>query len=70
MNFPQTCRLLCVVSHLTAWLLAAGEARADGCFLKPVWNKQVDITEPTQKAIIVYDAGRRTWCCRSSTRDR
>ena len=54
----QTRRLLCVLVHVTAWVLAAGEPRADGCFLKPVWNKQVDINEPTQKAIIVYDAGR------------
>lgn len=33
---------------------------ADGCFVAPkfVWDKYKDINEPTQKAIIVYDAGR------------
>ncbi len=30
---------------------------ADGCFVFQ-WNKDIDIKEPTQKAIIVYDAGR------------
>jgi HEAT repeat protein len=32
-------------------------ALADGCFVFR-WNKQADIDEPTQKAIIVHDAGR------------
>jgi hypothetical protein len=32
-------------------------ALGDGCFVFP-WNKNIDINEPTQKAIIVYDAGR------------
>jgi hypothetical protein len=32
-------------------------ALGDGCFVFR-WNKGVDINEPTQKAIIVYDAGR------------
>ena len=31
--------------------------RADGCFVFK-WDKKPDINEPTQKAIIVYDAGR------------
>lgn len=31
------------------------KVRADGCF---VWNKEKDIAEPTQKAILIYDAGR------------
>lgn len=31
--------------------------QADGCFVFK-WNKNIDINEPTQKAIIVYDAGR------------
>jgi hypothetical protein len=33
---------------------------ADGCFVVPkfVWDKHKDINEPTQKAIIVHDAGR------------
>src|ERR1051326_8981216 len=30
---------------------------ADGCFVFK-WNKNIDINEPTQKAIIVHDAGR------------
>jgi hypothetical protein len=30
---------------------------ADGCFVFR-WNKNIDINEPTQKAIIVHDAGR------------
>jgi hypothetical protein len=30
---------------------------ADGCFVFR-WDKKIDINEPTQKAIIVYDAGR------------
>ena len=35
---------------------------ADGCFVVPkfVWDKHRDINEPTQKAIIVHDAGRET----------
>jgi hypothetical protein len=32
-------------------------ALADGCFVFR-WNKNIDINEPTQKAIIVHDAGR------------
>jgi HEAT repeat protein len=32
-------------------------AFADGCFVFR-WNKNIDINEPTQKAIIVHDAGR------------
>ena len=32
-------------------------AFGDGCFVFR-WNKKADINEPTQKAIIVYDAGR------------
>jgi HEAT repeat protein len=32
-------------------------AFADGCFVFR-WNKSIDINEPTQKAIIVHDAGR------------
>lgn len=38
-------------------LLTSGQAYADGCFVF-VWNKQKDINEPTQKAIILYDKGR------------
>jgi hypothetical protein len=35
-------------------------AQADGMFVAPkfVWDKHKDINEPTQKAIMVYDAGR------------
>ena len=36
------------------------KVQADGMFVAPkfVWDKHKDINEPTQKAIIVYDAGR------------
>lgn len=36
------------------------KAQADGMFVVPkfVWDKHKDINEPTQKAILVYDAGR------------
>lgn len=39
--------------------LAPTLARADGIFVAPkfVWDKHKDINEPSQKAIIVYDAG-------------
>jgi HEAT repeat protein len=37
--------------------LALLHAVADGCFVFK-WNKAIDINEPTQKAIIVHDAGR------------
>src|ERR1035438_6839891 len=41
-------------------LYAPAKSSADGCFVAPkfVWNKLKDINEPTQKAILVYDAGR------------
>src|SRR5262249_44174420 len=44
---------------LVALLLAPPNAPADGMFVVPkfVWDKHKDINEPTQKAIIVYDAG-------------
>jgi hypothetical protein len=40
-----------------ATVLASGHARGDGCFVF-TWNKQKDINEPTQKAILLYDQGR------------
>ncbi|MDR3456227.1 MAG: DUF2330 domain-containing protein [Verrucomicrobiae bacterium] len=41
-------------------LFAPLKAPADGMFVAPkfVWDKHRDINEPSQKAIIVYDAGR------------
>lgn len=36
---------------------AVSPAFADGCFVFK-WNKAIDINEPTQKAIIVFDSGR------------
>jgi HEAT repeat protein len=44
---------------LMAGLLLPTRTHADGCFVAPpfVWNKHKDINEPTQKAILVYDAG-------------
>ena len=38
-------------------LLSRESLLGDGCFVFR-WNKDVDIREPTQKAILVYDAGR------------
>ena len=40
-----------------AGLLVTCNANADGCFVFR-WNKQKDINEPTQKAIILHDKGR------------
>jgi hypothetical protein len=42
-------------------VMATGtDLRADGCFVLPpfVWSRTKDINEPTQKAILLYDAGR------------
>src|SRR6266487_2698336 len=38
-------------------LIVGYRALGDGCFVFR-WDKKTDINEPTQKAIIVYDAGR------------
>ena len=48
-----------LVLGITVILLAAANSFADGCFVAPkfVWDKHKDINEPTQKAIIVHDAG-------------
>src|SRR5580658_1352469 len=37
--------------------LLHGVCHADGVFVF-TWNKQIDINEPTQKAVILYDQGR------------
>jgi hypothetical protein len=49
----------CWILILSAGFSIATSARADGCFVMPkfVWDKHRDINEPTQKAIIAYDAG-------------
>jgi len=44
-------------SALLILLTSALSSLGDGCFVFR-WNKAVDINEPTQKAIIVYDQGR------------
>ena len=46
--------LYCLTSAITSLNLFA-----DGCFVAPkfVWDKHKDINEPTQKAIIVHEAG-------------
>src|ERR1017187_8348934 len=49
--------ITCVTLFIVLCRLALLPALADGCFVFR-WNKQVDINEPTQKAIIVHDAGR------------
>jgi len=43
-----------------AGLGSLAKVQADGMFVAPkfVWDKHKDINEPTQKAIMVYDAGR------------
>ncbi|HUA39134.1 MAG TPA: DUF2330 domain-containing protein [Candidatus Sulfopaludibacter sp.] len=49
-----------VLVSLAAALFAPVKATADGMFVVPrfVWDKHKDINEPTQKAILVHDAGR------------
>lgn len=49
--------ITCVALAGTACLLASQLVLADGCFVFK-WDKKIDINEPTQKAIIVHDAGR------------
>ena len=50
-------RLAFILLFLAFGWLVSPWARADGCFVFK-WNKAIDINEPTQKAIIVHDAGR------------
>jgi len=59
LRLTMTCRVSIhwVAIVLTLPWLISTSALADGCFVFK-WNKSVDINEPTQKAIIVYDAGR------------
>jgi HEAT repeat protein len=47
----------CILLSLAIGCFATVRAFADGCFVFK-WNKAIDINEPTQKAIIVHDAGR------------
>ena len=49
--------LICIILFVVFGRLALPPALGDGCFVFR-WNKGIDINEPTQKAIIVYDAGR------------
>jgi hypothetical protein len=49
--------LICIIPLVVLGRLALPPALGDGCFVFR-WNKGIDINEPTQKAIIVYDAGR------------
>jgi HEAT repeat protein len=51
---------LALLVPLLAALLTPANVLADGMFVAPkfVWDKHKDISEPTQKAILVYDAGR------------
>jgi Uncharacterized protein conserved in bacteria (DUF2330) len=57
--FMKNSRLL-LLALLIAVPLMPANVRADGMFVAPkfVWDKHKDINEPTQKAIMVYDAGR------------
>ena len=54
-----TCRISIhwIVIALASGLLTSISALADGGFVSK-WNKRIAINEPTQKVIIVYDAGR------------
>ena len=49
--------MACVILLVVFGRLTLPPALGDGCFVFR-WNKGIDINEPTQKAIIVYDAGR------------
>src|SRR5690348_2872513 len=53
------CRRAWWVLILAAALRISTCALADGCFVAPkfVWDKHKDINEPTQKAIVAYNAG-------------
>ena len=57
--FMKTLTSVLLVS-LIAILFVPAKVSADGMFVvrKFVWDKHKDINEPTQKAILVYDAGR------------
>ncbi len=55
-NFSSPTPLL-IISLSLLLLGWATPSLADGCFVFR-WNKAVDINEPTQKAVIVYDQGR------------
>lgn len=46
-----------VVLLAAAARLSIAPALADGCFVFK-WDKRIDINEPTQKAVILHDAGR------------
>jgi hypothetical protein len=47
---------ICLATIVGSLLLGTSPAEADGCFVFH-WDKQKDINEPTQKAIILYDQG-------------
>lgn len=49
--------LLFVLQLATVAHLSVAPAMADGCFVFK-WDKKIDINEPTQKAVILYDGGR------------
>ena len=57
-SFPSVPRSLLMLVFF-AGLGSLTKVQADGMFVAPkfVWDKHKDINEPTQKAIIVYDAG-------------
>jgi len=58
-SFPIVPRSLLMLASFAA-LGRLTKVQADGMFVAPkfVWDKHKDINEPTQKAIMVYDAGR------------
>lgn len=59
-GFRSSSRLGAVILCLTlaiSGFMGTPPLLADGCFVFK-WNKKIDINEPTQKAIIVHEAGR------------
>ena len=56
LSFPFVIAFLCCLTYV----VGPPDLLADGCFVAPkfVWDKHKDINEPTQKVIIVHDAGR------------
>lgn len=54
---PAKCSILGAAVLVAVASALVGPVLADGCFVFH-WDKKTDINEPTQKAIIVYDAGR------------
>jgi len=59
LNLILVFTLAALTIALLTGLVSPPSTYADGCFVAPpfVWDKHRDINEPTQKAILLYDAG-------------